>query len=133
MVGFALPRGDVLPLPIREACLVGRSDEVDLVLASPAVARRHAVVMAWHDGVFLADLGSTNGTFVRRHERNQHLGAVGIRPAGGSGDYSYGQWRPAHLVSGAHTTDGFMKVAVCDRLLPRDTVCFSGLFEFEVV
>ncbi len=54
----------VLRLPVTT---IGRGGENDIVVASTLVSRRHAEI-AW-DGVhyILADLGSTNGTFVNGH------------------------------------------------------------------
>jgi hypothetical protein len=46
-------------------CLIaGRSSSCDIVLASDAVSRRHAVVTLLDDGWHVADLGSTNGTYI---------------------------------------------------------------------
>jgi hypothetical protein len=61
--------------PPEEACLwlegigprpfvVGRSREADLVVCDESVSRRHAHIVRTTDGFMLADLGSTNGTWL---------------------------------------------------------------------
>jgi len=44
--------------------IVGRSTECDIVLAAEAVSRRHALISHGRDGWRVADLDSTNGTYV---------------------------------------------------------------------
>jgi FHA domain-containing protein/uncharacterized protein DUF1707 len=43
---------------------IGRADACRLVIASPSVSRRHAVLKRTDDGFEVRDLGSTNGTWV---------------------------------------------------------------------
>jgi pSer/pThr/pTyr-binding forkhead associated (FHA) protein len=43
---------------------IGRTAENDIVLAVDGVSRCHAMLLAQPEGVFLLDLGSTNGTYV---------------------------------------------------------------------
>ena len=47
-----------------EALVIGRLPECDVVLADSNVSRRHAELRRKGDGVFVTDLGSTNGTKV---------------------------------------------------------------------
>lgn len=54
------------PLPARGSVLVGRGDECDLRIEDPSVSRKHATIMVDGTGVRIVDLGSANGTFVRR-------------------------------------------------------------------
>jgi pSer/pThr/pTyr-binding forkhead associated (FHA) protein len=51
-------------IPLRGKLTIGRGSECDLVLDEPEMSRNHAVVENHGDGVFLRDLGSSNGTFV---------------------------------------------------------------------
>jgi diguanylate cyclase (GGDEF)-like protein len=56
-----LGRRYLLGLPI---LAIGRGRDNDIVLASDSVSRRHARIEQRADGLYLLDLGSTNGTFV---------------------------------------------------------------------
>jgi serine phosphatase RsbU (regulator of sigma subunit) len=49
-----------------EGVRIGRTPGNDLVLADPEVSRSHCVVSLDADGAVVADLGSTNGTFLAR-------------------------------------------------------------------
>lgn len=53
--------------------VIGRSSSADLVLTDPGLSRRHARVTVTADAVHVADLGSSNGTFV---------GAIPVGPRG---------------------------------------------------
>ena len=57
-------QGAVFPLREGREVIVGRSSEVDLVLAEDLVSRRHARIAVEDGAVSLQDLGSTNGTFL---------------------------------------------------------------------
>lgn len=48
----------------REAVQIGRGEDNDIRIEDHSVSRRHARVHPSPDGFFVADLGSTNGTFV---------------------------------------------------------------------
>ena len=45
-------------------CRIGRSPENDIVVPCQSISSRHAVVRVREEGVFIEDLGSTNGTIV---------------------------------------------------------------------
>ena len=58
----------ILTLP----CVIGRGAEAGLSLSDSAVSHRHALVEEMDGGIWVRDLGSTNGVFVndvRIHER----------------------------------------------------------------
>ncbi len=57
-------QGALYPLREGREVVVGRSSEVDLVLAEDLVSRRHARFEVENGAVTLQDLGSTNGTFL---------------------------------------------------------------------
>lgn len=57
-------QGAIFPLREGREVIVGRSSEVDLVLAEDLVSRRHARFAIEDGAVTLQDLGSTNGTFL---------------------------------------------------------------------
>lgn len=54
--------GKVIPIPGRLA--IGRGSDCDLVLDEPEMSRRHAMVEVTPAGIWLRDLGSSNGTYV---------------------------------------------------------------------
>lgn len=49
---------------IKSEIVIGRDEGVDIVIATPAVSRRHARLMMENNGYIIEDLGSSNGTFV---------------------------------------------------------------------
>ena len=51
-------------VPLRGRLVIGRGSDCDLVLDEPEMSRRHAVIENSGDGIYLRDLGSSNGTFV---------------------------------------------------------------------
>jgi len=56
---------DPVPLEIGDTVLVGRKGpKVHLVLPSAEVSRRHAELQRRPEGIYVRDLGSTNGTFI---------------------------------------------------------------------
>lgn len=59
---FSLSKGELL---------IGRDSDNDVVLASPAVSRRHARIYMWDSQVFIEDLGSSNGIFVQGKKINE--------------------------------------------------------------
>src|SRR3982751_4073136 len=56
-------KGTLFPIHLGD-CLLGRSPECPIVLASERVSREHAVVRRIHSGLQIEDLGSRNGTWV---------------------------------------------------------------------
>ncbi len=58
--------GEVYELK-EDVTTIGRSDGVDLVISDTSISRKHAVITSRPDGFFLADLGSTNGSFVNKN------------------------------------------------------------------
>ncbi|GAB4168706.1 MAG: hypothetical protein Fur0032_07050 [Terrimicrobiaceae bacterium] len=53
-----------LPIRLRDGLEIGRAVEGGILLADPAVSRRHARVVAGSGGWFIEDLSSRTGTFV---------------------------------------------------------------------
>ncbi len=51
-------------IPIRGRLTIGRGSECDLILDEPEMSRKHAMIENSGDGIYLRDLGSSNGTFV---------------------------------------------------------------------
>jgi hypothetical protein len=48
---------------IKQELIIGRVDSCDIVVPDRQVSRQHARLVREHDGVFLEDLGSKNGTY----------------------------------------------------------------------
>ena len=57
-------QGGEFPLGASPEVVVGRSSELDMVLAEDMVSRRHARILCSASEIAIEDLGSTNGTFV---------------------------------------------------------------------
>src|SRR3982074_3823183 len=59
-------------IPLRGNCSLGRSPKSGVVLDSPKVSRRHAIINLQNVGEFwLIDLGSSNGTLLNKHRGHQ--------------------------------------------------------------
>jgi pSer/pThr/pTyr-binding forkhead associated (FHA) protein len=57
-------QGGEFPLVKGREIIIGRSSELDMVLIEDMVSRRHASIGVAGDEISIADVGSTNGTFV---------------------------------------------------------------------
>jgi signal transduction histidine kinase len=107
----------------KKSIVIGREAGCDVVLDDRTVSRRHAEIRVGEDSVVLADLGSSNGTYVNRKRVENHTlapgdeitvggyglkvrghkslggessGAIEIeRPAGGLGDKGAARERPS--------------------------------------
>ena len=67
-----------------DALVIGRLPECDVVLSDSNVSRRHAELRRKDDGVFVTDLGSTNGTRVNGTPVREQLLASGDEVSVGS-------------------------------------------------
>ena len=65
LVVVASDRIRVTPLPARGDLMLGRGDECEIRVDHRSVSRRHAVLHVFDEVVWIEDLGSANGTFVR--------------------------------------------------------------------
>lgn len=50
----------------QDVIMIGRSDDVDLVVSDVSISRRHAMIAKRAGKFYLSDLGSTNGSFVNK-------------------------------------------------------------------
>ncbi len=70
-------RGDEFPLVQNSEMLIGRSQDLHMVLAEALVSRQHSRLIVQENTLYIEDLGSTNGTFVNgekiKHKR-LHVG-----------------------------------------------------------
>ena len=57
-------QGGEFPLHKGREIVIGRSSELEMVLIEDMVSRRHAAITVNGDELTIADVGSTNGTFV---------------------------------------------------------------------
>jgi pSer/pThr/pTyr-binding forkhead associated (FHA) protein len=57
-------QGGEFPVTPGKEIIVGRSSDLDMVLVEDMVSRKHARINLQPDGIWIEDLGSTNGTFV---------------------------------------------------------------------
>lgn len=76
--GFALRfisgkyQGGEFPLVGNKELVIGRSSELDMVLAEDMVSRKHAKITTTGGQCVIQDLGSTNGTFVNGEKVKKH-------------------------------------------------------------
>jgi pSer/pThr/pTyr-binding forkhead associated (FHA) protein len=57
-------QGGEFPIVADKELIIGRSNDIDVVLIEDMVSRRHARVILQGESLIIEDLGSTNGTFV---------------------------------------------------------------------
>jgi S-DNA-T family DNA segregation ATPase FtsK/SpoIIIE len=60
----SVPHGLSITVTEGTPCILGRSHEADVSLADPEVSRRHARFDLARGVLYVADLGSSNGTFL---------------------------------------------------------------------
>lgn len=63
VVATGVHQGKAIPVPAAQL-LIGRDPECQLRPASPAVSKKHCQISIRDGKVFVADMGSTNGTFI---------------------------------------------------------------------
>jgi pSer/pThr/pTyr-binding forkhead associated (FHA) protein len=68
------PRALSVTLSEGTPCIIGRSQDADIAVTDPEVSRRHARIDVVRGVLYLADLGSSNGTFLN----GKPLGGDGI-------------------------------------------------------
>ncbi len=57
-------QGGEFPISPDREIIIGRANDIEVVLVEDMVSRRHSRIMLQGDALFIEDLGSTNGTFV---------------------------------------------------------------------
>lgn len=63
--------------PVQGSTLVGRTTGCDLRLRESGLSRKHARLLPAAEGIWLEDLGSTNGSFINGRRLQQGLAQVG--------------------------------------------------------
>ena len=102
--GAWLEATDGKRFPIQGNLSIGRSPKNSLILDSPKVSRRHAIINAQNMGEFwLIDLGSSNGTFVRKRRVHQPV-QLYDQDQIIIGDYMFTFWQPIKLSGEDKTT-----------------------------
>ncbi len=51
---------------------IGRTPDAGVFLDDVTVSRNHALIVRRHDGLYIDDLGSLNGTYVNRRRIESH-------------------------------------------------------------
>jgi hypothetical protein len=64
-------QGGEFPLKMDRQILIGRSNDLDMVLVEDMVSRKHAKISSRNGKINIEDLGSTNGTFVNGEKIKQ--------------------------------------------------------------
>lgn len=70
---YLVKEGSGEKILVSSPMVVGRTRECNLILEDPAVSRRHFEVVPKENGLYLKDLGSTNGTYVNGHKLSEGL------------------------------------------------------------
>jgi adenylate cyclase len=74
---FATAGGQPIDLPASGSVLIGRAATSDVPIYDPTISRRHAEVQTAPSGVFVRDLGSSNGTFLNGERITEATAADG--------------------------------------------------------
>ncbi len=64
-------QGGEFPVHPGQEIIIGRSSELDMVLVEDMVSRQHSRIWSENGGLWIEDLGSTNGTFVNGEKVSQ--------------------------------------------------------------
>jgi len=97
----------VVPLIRNGAIVVGRTDAADVIVAEDSLSRRHAQFVWSDEGVWIEDLGSTNGTFVGGRKISRALITPGDEITLGSVIASLHQIDPSSALQPVVTEDAF--------------------------
>ena len=70
---YLIKEGSGEKIPVLSRMVVGRTKECNLVIEDPAVSRKHFEIIPKENGIYLRDLGSTNGTYVNGNRLSEGL------------------------------------------------------------
>ena len=65
-------QGGEFPLEWNQELIIGRSSDLEMVLVEDMVSRHHAKITTTDSEIWIADNGSTNGTFVNNARVTRH-------------------------------------------------------------
>ena len=56
--------GEIITLAVNQSVIMGRGSETNFRIPDPSISRKHCQIANTQQGLLIADLGSSNGTYV---------------------------------------------------------------------
>lgn len=106
----------------KETILIGREDDVDIVIDNPSVSRRHAQVRKEGTGWVVEDLGSSNGTFLHGNK------IAGPQPVKEGDEIGFGKFS---VVFGKAVGDAVEQVAAKPAAKPVPSDAGGGTMQIK--
>lgn len=106
----------------KETILIGREDDVDIVIDNPSVSRRHAQIRREGTGWVVEDLGSSNGTFLHGNKIS------GAQPVKQGDEIGFGKFS---VVFGKAVGDAVAQVAAKPAAKPVASDAGGGTMQIK--